>query len=414
MSETARPDDFGRVEQDGTVYVRTADGERSVGQVPDVEPAEALAFFVRRFQTLESEVALLEKRVAAAALSPEEARRSIETHRTSISEANAVGDLAGLVARLEALLPTLASQLEARRAEKAKAAEASREAKEAMVAEAEKLAQSTDWRGGVNRFRSLLDEWKALPRIDRATDDALWHRFSTARTTYTRRRKAQFADQAVKRDRAKAAKESIIERARGLATSTDWGPTAGAFRDLMTEWKSAGAAPRDVDDALWSTFRGIQDEFFTARNAALHEADSELEANLAAKVALLEEIEATLLPVTDFQAARTKFRAFLTAFNEHGHVPRDSMRTLDTRVRTLENAVKEAEEAEWRRTDPEARQRARDTVNMFTAQISKLEAQATRLEAAGDAKKAKEARASIETYTSWLNQAQATLNEFTA
>ncbi|HNV10731.1 MAG TPA: DUF349 domain-containing protein [Propionibacteriaceae bacterium] len=414
MSETAGPDDFGRVEADGTVYVRTADGERSVGQVPDVEPAEALAFFVRRFLTLETEVGLLEARVAAAALSPEEARRSIDTHRTQIVSANAVGDLQGLVSRLDALLPTIEAQLDARRAEKAKVSEESRAAKEAMVIEAEKLALSNDWRGGVNRFRALLDEWKALPRIDRATDDAMWHRFSTARTTYTRRRKAQFADQAVKRDSAKATKEAIIEQARTLAKSTDWGPTAGAFRDLMTQWKSAGAAPRDVDDALWATFRELQDEFFTARNAALHEADVELDGNLAAKIALLDQAEASILPVTDLQSARTKFRAFLTAFNEHGHVPRDSMRTLDARVRTLETAVKQAEEAEWRRTDPEARQRAQDTVNMFSTQIEKLEAQAAKLEAAGDARKAKEARASIETYTSWLDQARMTLNEFSA
>ena len=116
------------------------------------------------------------------------------------------------------------------------------------IAEAEKLAQGNDWRGGVNRFRALLEEWKALPRIDRATDDALWHRFSTARTTYTRRRKAQFAEQAAKRDGARAIKEQIIEEARGLADSTEWGLTSGAFRDLMTQWKAAGSAQRDADE----------------------------------------------------------------------------------------------------------------------------------------------------------------------
>ena len=39
--------DWGRVDDDGTVYVRTADGERSVGQMPDATPEEALSFFVR-------------------------------------------------------------------------------------------------------------------------------------------------------------------------------------------------------------------------------------------------------------------------------------------------------------------------------------------------------------------------------
>ena len=191
-----------------------------------------------------------------------------------------------------------------------------------MVAEAETLAEGNDWRGGVNRFRALLDEWKALPRIDRATDDALWHRFSTARTTYTRRRKAQFAEQSARRDGARTVKEQIIAEARELATSTEWGPTAGAFRDLMTRWKAAGPAARDVDDALWTEFRSIQDEFFNARTAVLSAQDAEYGGNLTAKQALLDEAEATILPVTDLAAAKAAFRTFLEKFNAVGRVPR--------------------------------------------------------------------------------------------
>ena len=58
---------WGRVEADGTVYVRTADGERAVGQYPEGSPEEALAFFTRRFEALEFEVQLLEQRVRAGA-----------------------------------------------------------------------------------------------------------------------------------------------------------------------------------------------------------------------------------------------------------------------------------------------------------------------------------------------------------
>ncbi|HEX8487234.1 MAG TPA: DUF349 domain-containing protein, partial [Propionibacteriaceae bacterium] len=60
MSEGAGPSSFGRVDSDGTVYVRTTNGERTVGQVPDVPPEEALQFFVRRFEALDLEVSLLE------------------------------------------------------------------------------------------------------------------------------------------------------------------------------------------------------------------------------------------------------------------------------------------------------------------------------------------------------------------
>lgn len=412
MNSTASPADFGRVDPDGTVYVRTAAGERSVGQIPDVDAAEALAFYVRRYEALDVEVGLLETRIKSGALSPEEARNSVKAVRTSVSGANAVGDLDSLLARLEALTPILNEQTEARRAERAKAQEAARAEKERMVAEAETLAEGTDWRGGVNRFRALLDEWKALPRLDRATDDALWHRFSAARTTYTRRRKAQFAEQAARREDARKIKEGIIAEARELATSTEWGPTTGAFRDLMTRWKAAGPAPREVDDALWAEFRGIQDGFFNARQTVLSEQDSEFRANQEAKEALLAEAEATILPITDLAESKAAFRTFLDKFNAIGKVPREQIRSLDARVKALESAVRKAEEEEWRRTDPEARARAQETVAMLAAEIDKLSEKITKAESRGDDAAAAKARDSIATYQAWLDQARETLADF--
>jgi hypothetical protein len=412
MTSSAGPAEFGRVDADGTVYVRTADGERSVGQIPDATAEDALAFYVRRFEALEVEVGLLDSRVRSGALSPEEARQSIRTVRTAVSSANAVGDLASLEAKLDALAPLLDEQSAARKAERAKQQDVTKAAKEAMVAEAETLAAGNDWRGGVNRFRSLLDEWKALPRIDRATDDDLWHRFSTARTTYTRRRKAQFAEQSARRETARQAKEQLIEEARELANSTEWGPTAGAFRDLMTRWKAAGPAPREVDDALWAEFRAIQDDFFSARTAVLSAQDAEYTGNLTAKQALLDEAEAAIVPVTDVAQARTAFRAFLEKFNALGRVPREQIRSLDARVKALENAIRTAEEDEWRRTDPEAKARAEETVAMLSTEIDKLTEKIAKATARGDVKAAAKAQESIDTYASWLAQARETLADF--
>ncbi len=411
MTSTS-PADFGRVDSDGTVYVRTTEGERSVGQIPDVSAAEALAFYTRRFEALDLEVNLLERRIASGALSPDEARGSINTVRSNVTGANAVGDLDALLSRLDALAPVLAQANEARRAERARQAEETKATKEGMVAEAERLAEGNDWRGGVNRFRSLLDEWKALPRIDRATDDALWHRFSTARTTYTRRRKAQFAEQAERRDGARRTKEQIIAEARALADSTEWGPTSGVFRDLMARWKAAGAAPRDVDDALWAEFRGLQDQFFNARQATLSEQDAEFRTNLEAKESLLASAEAEIVPVRDLAASRAAFRTFLDAYNAHGKVPRESIRGLDNRVRALESAVRAAEDAEWKRTDPEARSRAEETVAMLSNEIDKLSEKIVKAEARGDNRAADKARDSIATYQTWLDQARETLADF--
>jgi hypothetical protein len=411
VSEGAAPASFGRVDPDGTVYVRTETGERSVGQVPGVPAEEALTFFTRRFQSLELEVSLLETRIASQTVSPEDALASIKTVRAAISQANAVGDLDGLVQRLDALAPVIAEHRAERKAERSRQTQEAREAKERFVVEAEKLAAGNDWRGGVNRFRALLEQWKALPRLDRATDDELWHRFSSARTTYTRRRKAQFAHLAEQRESSRVIKEQLVEEAEALANSTDWGPGTSRYRDLMARWKAAGPAPRDVDEILWKRFRAAQDTFFRAKQAALSAQDSEFRSNLAAKEALLAEGE-QLQPVTDVAAAKAAYRALLERWTAIGKVPRDAVRPLDLRLRAIEKAISDAEQERWRRNNPEARARAVETAAKLEAQIDALEDKAARAEARGDERTAREAAASAATYREWLAQAQRTANEF--
>jgi hypothetical protein len=411
MTEAAGRSEFGRVESDGTVYVRTADGERVVGQVPDVPAQEALAFFVRRFEALELEVSLLERRLASGALAPDDASASVRTVRAAVSDAHAVGDLDGLLARLDALTGQIAEQRAARRAERVRQSEETKARKEGYVAEAEKLGGSNDWRSGVNRFRALLDEWKALPRLDRATDDELWHRFSTARTTYTRRRKAHFAAQAEQREIARVKKEKLVAEAEALASSTDWSASAAAYRELMNLWKAAGPAPRELDEELWKRFREAQDRFFSARQAVQSEQDSEFRANAVAKEALLSEAE-RMLPVGNPRAARAAYRDLLERWTAVGKVPRDQIRPLENRLRAVEGAIRAAEDERWRRTNPEARARAEDTAAKLQAQIDTLEDRAARARARGDLRAAQEAVSSAATYREWLAQAQRAASDF--
>lgn len=402
---------WGRVAEDGTVFVRTKDGERAVGQWPDANPEEALAFYTRRYDALAFEVDLLEKRVQAGTVSPDDARAAVKKVSTAIDEAQAVGDLDGLRTRLEALTPLVAQQREKKKAERAAKVEEAREAKTKIATEAETIAAGTDWRHGVTRLRELLDEWKALPRLDKSSDDELWHRFSSARTTYTRHRKQHFAELSSKRDEAAVVKERLAAEAEALSSSTDWGPTSGRFRDLMRQWKAAGPAPREVDDKLWARFRSAQDAFFGARDAVQAEENEEQVANLAAKEALLVEIEG-ILPVEDPKAAREQLRVLLDRWDAIGKVPRDSMRSIDARLRAVEQAVKSAEDEVWNRSNPEARARAEATVKQLQSLISDLEKQAAKHEAQGNTRKANEAREAIAARREWLTQAQNALNDF--
>ncbi|SDD88615.1 DUF349 domain-containing protein [Nocardioides lianchengensis] len=403
--------EWGRVDDDGTVYVRTADGERSVGQYPEGTPDEALTFFTERYAALAFEVELLEQRVNSGVLSPEEAAESVKTVKAQVVDANAVGDLISLAGRLDALGPIIARQRDARREERAQKSAEAKAAKEQLVADAEKIAESTDWRHGANRLRDLLEQWKALPRIDRASDDALWRRFSTARTAYTRHRKAHFAELNEQREGARAIKERLATEAESLAGSTEWGPTAGRYRDLMKQWKAAGPAPKDVDDALWKRFRGAQDAFFGARDAENAALDQEFAANAEVKEALLVEAEA-LLPVGDVDAAKRTFRDIADRWDAAGKVPRDRIKDLEARIRKVEQAIRAVEEEAWAKSDPEKSARADDMVSKLEQAIAKVEADLEKARAAGNDKKIKDLEENLESRRSFLEMAKRASADF--
>jgi hypothetical protein len=403
--------DWGRVDTDGTVYVKTSDGERAVGQVPDASPEEALAFYTKRYDALVLEVDLLHKRVSSGLLSPEEATAAVKTVRAQVSDANAVGDLASLLAKLDELGPVIAAQRETRKAEKAQRSTQSREAKERLAAEAEKIAAGRDWRGGANRLRELLEEWKQLPRLERSVDDALWKRFSSARSAYTKARKAHFAEQDAKRAGAQAVKERLAAEAEQLAESTDWGPTAGRYRELMRQWKAAGPAPKGIDDELWARFRGAQDRFFGARDEANAALDQEFAANAEVKEQLLAEAEA-LLPVQDLATAKAAFRDLADRWDAAGKVPRDRIKDLEGRMRAVEQAIRKVEDEQWRRTDPEKSARADDMVSKLEAAIADAEAKLEKARAAGDAKKVRDLEENLEGRRSFLEMARRASADF--
>ncbi|WP_033282266.1 MULTISPECIES: DUF349 domain-containing protein [unclassified Streptomyces] len=404
-------DPWGRVDETGTVYVRTADGEQVVGSWQAGSPEEALAYFERKYEGLVVEIGLLEKRVKTTDLSAKDAQAAVDHLREQVDAHHAVGDLAALGVRLDKLVETVDARREERKQQRAKQSDEARHSKEALVVEAEELAQSDQWRAAGERLRALVDTWKGLPRLDRKSDDELWHRFSHARSAFSKRRKAHFASLDAQREDARKTKEKLVAEAEGLSASTDWGPTAARYRELMADWKAAGRAQREHEDDLWNRFRGAQDVFFAARSSVFAERDAEQTENLKLKEELAEEAE-KLLPVTDLKAARAAFRSINERWEAIGHVPRDSRPKVEGRMHTIERALQESEEVEWRRTNPEARARAEGLTGQLQAAVDKLTGQIEQARAQGNTSRADKLQRELEGRQALLEQALKGLQEF--
>lgn len=404
-------DPWGRVDETGTVYVRTADGEQVVGSWQAGSPEEALAYFERKYEGLVVEIGLLEKRVKTTDLSAKDAQVAIDHIREQVDAHHAVGDLAALKVRLDQLVETVEARREERKQQRAKQSDEARHAKEALVVEAEELAQSEQWRSAGERLRALVDIWKGLPRLDRKSDDELWHRFSHARSAFSKRRKAHFASLDAQREDARKVKEKLVAEAEALSASTDWGPTAARYRELMTDWKAAGRAQREHEDDLWNRFRGAQDVFFAARSSVFAERDAEQTENLKLKEELAGEAE-KLLPITDLKAARAAFRSINERWEALGHVPRDARPKVEGRMQTVERALQESEETEWRRTNPEARARAEGLTGQLQAAVDKLAGQIETARAQGNNARADKLQKELDGRQALLDQALKGLQEF--
>ncbi|HET8599637.1 MAG TPA: DUF349 domain-containing protein [Segeticoccus sp.] len=410
---------FGRVAEDGTVFVRTGDGERSVGSYPGATDEEALAFFARKYDDLDATVELLLQRVTQTDLPAQEAQAALKSLRQHTAEPAVVGDLDALADKVRRIEEAVGERRKVEEEQRAAARAESLARREEIVAEAERIAaqpaERVQWKASGARMRALLDEWKAHQRsgarLDKPTENALWQRFSAARNGFDKARRSWFSELEGQQAEAKATKERLVKEAEALAASKDWGPTATAYKKLMDRWRAAGRASRGDDDALWARFKAAQDSFFTAKDEVNAQQQQEFEANLAVKEELLTEAEA-ILPVTDLDAAKAKLRGIQDRWDAAGKVPRKDIERVEKAMRRIEQVVREADEKRWHSTNPEAAARAQSLVDQLESAVAGLRDDLARAEAGGDERKIADARAALEAREQWLAQARAGVEEF--
>ena len=406
--EPSDPSKFGRVDDEGNVFLTRGGEERQIGSWQAGTPAEGLAHYGQRYDDLVTEVELIETRLRAHPEDADALRKSAEALKASLDDAAVIGDIDAVEARLDKAIDASDTAREKAKEQKAQRREQAIARKEALAAEAEDLAEnSTEWKAAGDRIRAILEEWRGIRGIDRATDDELWKRYSRARDSFNRRRGSHFAELDRNRAQARKIKEELVERAEALKDSTDWGHTARAYRDLMTEWKAAGRAPREVDDKLWERFRAAQDHFFEARNAVNAERDREFEANAEAKDALIAEYDSLIAPAKGLGAAKAKLRELQDKWDEIGFVPRGRVREFEDKIGRIEQRVSEAEDSRWRKTDP-AQQ---DKVNQFQVKADDFIKQAEAAEAKGDATKAASLREQAKQWQEFADVAAKAVNE---
>lgn len=169
-------------------------------------------------------------------------------------------------------------------------------AKQKLIAEAESLAESTDWQATAEKLKGLQAQWKASGHLPRKQGEELWKQFRAACDRFFERRKPLLEAQRSQELQNLAQKRALIARVQSLVASlspdSEWGKAIRDVKEAQRQWKEIGYVPRAEADAVYREFRAACDALFAkrdeardaetnARRAALEEASGELEAVLA-------------------------------------------------------------------------------------------------------------------------------------
>lgn len=398
---------WGRVDENGTVFVRDADGERAVGQYPDATPEEALAYYERKYAELAGQVGLLEQRARRGAPAADVAK-AVAALTETLREPSAVGDLGSLRARVAALGTTVEELTEQQQAESKAALEAALAEREAIVVEVETLANldpsKAQWKQVTAQLDELFARWQRHqqdgPRLRRTESNELWKRFRAARTTIEQHRKHYFAELDAAHKDARQRKQQLVDQAEALVPrGADGIP---AYRQLLDEWKRAGRAGKRVDDALWAKFKAAGDVLYQAKSELDQRDNEEYAANLVAKEALLDEA-APILSITDRVRAREQLSGVQRRWDEIGRVPRDHVKRVEERLRAIEQHVRRLDDEHWERNNPERKARAEGFTSQLESAISGLEAELAAAQASGDAARIASAQEALDARRAWLS-----------
>lgn len=386
---------FGRVDADGTVWVKDGDW-RSVGQVVGAEPAEALAFYEARFHDLESKVNLLETRAKNGAPA-KDLLAAVQVLVVDLTDAHAVGDLESLRLRVGVVAETLGDLKKAQDEANRALAEESLAKRTAIVERAEAIvaqpADKTHWRNSQKELAELFAQWqeeqKQPHRIPKKAADELWARFRAARQTFDKAQRAYFNSKHATDKEAKSVKTELCEKAEALA---DKGADAiPAYRALLEQWKKAPRAARSLDNQLWDRFKAAGDALYSAGTV-------EWEANKAAKLALVEKYS-HLLTETDVQVAKKGLRALHAEWDAIGHVSKADERAVNGRLAEIDKHVRGLEAEHLDRTNPEKVGRREGFAAQVESAIAALESE---LANTTDSSKKDELRKEIEAKREWL------------
>lgn len=139
--------------------------------------------------------------------------------------------------------------------------------KQALVEQAQALAESTDWKATSDKLIQLQKDWKTIGMVPKKIGDELWNSFLGACNKFFEARNAAGAGQRNEEHENLEKKKAIIEQLKALIESEEEG-LQQKMQALTAEYNGIGHVPFRDKDALFREYHDTLDTLYKKLNAS--------------------------------------------------------------------------------------------------------------------------------------------------
>lgn len=182
------------------------------------------------------------------------------------------------------------------------------------------LKSFASWQEMTEKIIALQAEWKTIGFAPQRMNTQIFERFRAACDQFFQTKAEYFKTFKNELNDNLAKKTALVEKAEELMNSTEWRTTSDALINLQKEWKTIGAVPHKVSEALWKRFNSACDHFFEEKNKATADQRNEEKENMAHKQAIIEQLQA-LAENPEQNDASARVKELQAEWNTVGHVP---------------------------------------------------------------------------------------------
>ena len=182
------------------------------------------------------------------------------------------------------------------------------------------LKTFADWDEKTNEVIALQSEWKTIGFAPQKLNVKIFERFRAACDAFFKAKSEFYKTIKTEKNENLQRKIALAERAEALKDSTDWKKTTEELTRLQKEWKTIGSVSKKYSDAVWNRFISACDYFFEQKKNVFAGQKSEEQANLAAKLELIEQIESIPEDADPAEALKT-VKELQEKWNSIGFVP---------------------------------------------------------------------------------------------